>query len=412
MNIWPPLNLPAIDVNLPALKLQTSTGSVRINEAKSFTSYVCGITPYDATHLGHAATYLTFDLIHRYLIASGVDLNFVENITDIDDPLFERALRDKQSWSDLAESQIALFTSDMSALRILPPNSYISVTQAITDIIEAIASLIEGGYTYQIAGDTYFRISKFLDALTISQEQALEIFAERGGDPERAGKESPLDPILWIANKPGEPSWESPMGLGRPGWHIECPVIALKYLVGENYLKASKDREYEINLQGGGSDLIFPHHFMTAAIGKALTTKEFAESYVHTGMVGLDGEKMSKSKGNLVLVSKLLAAGFDAMEIRHALLSEHFAADRMWSMQKILDSRERVTLLRDSLSKVDVAPTTELLEFLASDLADNLDTPSALNRLDEWSKATQSGATGGSAGELSRFLDTILGLAL
>jgi L-cysteine:1D-myo-inositol 2-amino-2-deoxy-alpha-D-glucopyranoside ligase len=412
VNIWPPLNLPKIDIDLPELEILTSTGLVKIDEKASFTSFVCGITPYDATHLGHAATYLTFDLIHRYLVASGVDLNFVENITDIDDPLFERALRDNQSWSELADSQIALFTSDMSALRIIPPKSYISVTETITDIIDAINRLVESGDTYKIEGDTYFKVDKFLGGLTIPYERALVIFAERGGDPKRVGKESPLDPILWIANKPGEPSWQSPMGLGRPGWHIECSVIALKYLVGDNYLDNSSTRDFEIDLQGGGSDLIFPHHFMTAAIGKALTHKDFAKSYIHTGMVGLDGEKMSKSKGNLVLVSKLLDSGFDAMEIRHALLSQHFASDRMWSSQTILESRERIASLRKSLSKVDVAPTAELLGFLALDIADNLNTPNALKRLDEWSESTQSGATGGSAGELSRFLDAIFGLTL
>ena len=341
-----------------------------------------------------------------------MDLNFVENITDIDDPLFERALRDNQSWSELADSQIAIFASDMSALRIIPPKSYISVTETITDIIDAINRLVESGDTYKIEGDTYFKVDKFLGGLTIPYERALVIFAERGGDPKRVGKESPLDPILWIANKPGEPSWQSPMGLGRPGWHIECSVIALKYLVGDNYLDNSSTRDFEIDLQGGGSDLIFPHHFMTAAIGKALTQKDFAKSYIHTGMVGLDGEKMSKSKGNLVLVSKLLDSGFDAMEIRHALLSQHFASDRMWSSQTILESRERIASLRKSLSKVDVAPTAELLGFLALDIADNLNTPNALKRLDEWSESTQSGATGGSAGELSRFLDAIFGLTL
>ena len=151
---------------------------------------------------------------------------------------------------------------------------------------------------------------------------------------------------------------------------------------------------------------------MTAAIGKALTHKDFAKSYIHAGMVCLDVEKMSKSKGNLVLVSKLLDSGFDAMEIRHALLSQHFASDRMWSSQTILESRERMASLRKSLSKVDVAPTAELLGFLALDIADNLNTPNALKRLDEWSESTQSGATGGSAGELSRFLDAIFGLTL
>ena len=240
MKTWPQLAIPPIDIALPTLTLKSTSGAKSFdNLHQDFRMYVCGITPYDATHLGHAATYLTFDLINRYQILSGKRTLFVENITDIDDPLFERANRDKQSWQELGNSQVALFTSDMTALRILPPQAYVSVTEAMPSIIRAIELLSDKGFTYECSGNIYFKSSTFLKDLPIPYQDALEIFAERGGDPLTAGKESPLDPILWVAHKAGEPAWESKLGLGRPGWHVECTVIALENLLGPNYLKVS-----------------------------------------------------------------------------------------------------------------------------------------------------------------------------
>jgi len=418
MRIWPEIEIPKTNRSLPKLKLQHTSGTsnadsnVDVHSSNDFKMYVCGITPYDATHLGHAATYLTFDLINRYLQLSGTRVNFVENITDIDDPLFERAKRDNQSWLELGESQVALFTGDMSALRILPPSKYVAVTEAMDSIIFAIERLAENNFTYQLGQNYYFRIESFLKALNLKEEEALAIFAERGGDPNLSGKEHPLDPMLWVGNKDGEPGWNSKLGFGRPGWHIECTVIALENLLGENYLNMGQNLQHGIDLQGGGSDLIFPHHFMTAAIGKALCGFDFAQSYLHAGMVGLDGEKMSKSKGNLVLVSELLKSGYDPMVIRHALLSEHFAEDRMWHVETLNNSQNRVANLRSALSRIEVAPTDLVIDDIATAIANNLDTPSSLKRLDQWALDTQQGATGGSVGELSRFMDAALGLAL
>jgi L-cysteine:1D-myo-inositol 2-amino-2-deoxy-alpha-D-glucopyranoside ligase len=374
--------------------------------------YVCGITPYDATHLGHAATYLTFDLVNRYLRLSGEAVDFVENITDIDDPLFERAKRDNQSWLELGDSQIALFESDMTNLRILPPKDYVAVTEAMSSIIKAIEFLIESGATYELAGNIYFRISPYLADLPVSVDEALKIFAERGGDPERTGKENALDPILWIANKDNEPGWNSKMGFGRPGWHIECSVIALENLIGKDYLNPKLAIDKTISLQGGGTDLIYPHHFMSSALAKALTGSEFAYSYLHAAMVGLDGEKMSKSKGNLVFVSKLLNEGVDAMVLRHALLSEKYDKDRMWTSQTLEKSQERVSSVRSALSRIECAPTDEVIKLIAHNIADDLNTPAALKLLDNWALATFNGEVGGSVGELSRFIDAALGLAL
>ena len=413
MSNWPTLDISEWHQELPLLSLNLTSGQLdKTGKNEIFKMYVCGITPYDATHLGHAATYLTFDLINRYLRLSGAAIDFVENITDIDDPLFERAKRDNQSWSTLGESQVALFESDMTSLRILPPKNYVAVTQAMSSIIEAIEFLVQKGLTYELSGNIYFRITPYLSELPVSLDEALVIFAQRGGDPERVGKENALDPILWISNKDGEPGWESQMGFGRPGWHIECSVIALENLVGKDYLDESSTSSKTIALQGGGSDLIFPHHFMSAALAKALTNSNFADAYLHAAMVGLDGEKMSKSKGNLVFVSKLLVEGVDPMVLRHALLSEKYSEDRMWHSETLQHSEERVANLRSALSRIECAPTDEVIKAIARDIAADLNTPAALESLDKWALATFNGEMGGSVGELSRFIDLSLGLAL
>ncbi len=413
MSNWPAVTIPRTDLIMPTLRIKTTSGTFNAEDSKNvFRMYVCGITPYDATHLGHAATYLTFDLINRYLQLAGHKVDFVENITDIDDPLFERAKRDNQSWEELGESQVALFESDMASFRVLPPKDYVAVTDAMDSIIFAIEKLVSDGFTYELNGNIYFRIAAHLPLLTIPIDEATSIFAQRGGDPSTPGKENALDPIVWVANKDNEPGWSSKMGFGRPGWHVECSVIALENLIGRNYLAGTIKSDFAINLQGGGSDLIFPHHFMTAAIGKALTDTEFASAYVHAGMVGLDGEKMSKSKGNLVLVSNLLKAGIDPMVIRHALLSENYSSDRMWHEKTLQKSEVRIARIRSALARIEVAPTEKVISEIAANIANNLDTPEALLALDDWAEQTERGEIGGSVGELSRFIDAALGLAL
>jgi len=410
---WPTLEVTKWHNSLPPLNLRLTSGHLEKFETEStFRMYVCGITPYDATHLGHAATYLTFDLINRYLRLSGMKVDFVENITDIDDPLFERAKRDNQSWLDLGNSQIALFENDMTNLRVLPPKNYVAVTDAMASIISAIEKLVEKGFTYDISGNVYFRIAPFLQSLPIPSDEALRIFAERGGDPGRVGKENPLDPILWIANKDDEPGWNSKIGFGRPGWHIECSVIALENLIGSDYLNQEIAKSRTINLQGGGTDLIFPHHFMSSALAKALTGEDFADAYLHAAMVGLDGEKMSKSKGNLVFVSRLLDDGVDPMVLRHALLSEKYSEDRMWSAETLTLSAGRVLTVRSALSRIECAPTDQVIDLIANSIANDLDSPTALQILDKWASDSINGETGGSVGELSRFIDASLGLAL
>ena len=321
MNSWASVAVPTLAhlKDLPALSLtDTATSKKKSLPTKStYRMYVCGITPYDATHLGHAATYLTFDLINRFLRATGAEVLYVQNITDIDDPLLERANRDGLDWSELAHQQIDLFRGDMVDLRVIPPAHYIGAVEAIPLVVKAISELQEQASVYTVDTDLYFAVksdSRFGSRSNLSHNEMLEIFSQRGGDPNREGKTEPLDCLVWMSQRVNEPGWESILGKGRPGWHIECTAIALKYL------DPSDLDEELIDIQGGGSDLIFPHHEMCAAQAHVITGKELASTYVHAGMIGLDGEKMSKSKGNLVFVSRLVASGVDPMAIRWALI--------------------------------------------------------------------------------------------
>ncbi len=413
MNSWASVAIPPLGegLELPPLQLMdTARASITPFPEKSlYRIYVCGITPYDATHLGHAATYLTFDLINRYLRARGAEVRFVQNITDIDDPLLERAIRDNVDWRQLAQSQIDLFRGDMVNLHILPPDHYIGVVEAMDLVTKSISILAERATTYTVDKDLYFSVradSQFGTRSHYSEEKMLEIFAERGGDPSRSGKQDPLDALLWLGHREGEPSWESPHGDGRPGWHIECCAIALHYLEPDSTSVTS------IDIQGGGSDLIFPHHEMSAAQAKILQGREFASHYVHSGMIGLDGVKMSKSLGNLVFVSKLVEAGINPMSIRWALMESHYSTDRSWSDELLQDSIAWIDRLRRALSMMEVAPTAPVIRNIASALSNNLDTPAALSELKKWIIASENQSDGGEAGELSRAIDAILGLAI
>jgi L-cysteine:1D-myo-inositol 2-amino-2-deoxy-alpha-D-glucopyranoside ligase len=413
MRAWPDVYLPELPArfSVPQLSLfNTATQKVEPLPKKSlYRMYVCGITPYDATHLGHAATYLTFDLINRFLRATGAQVDFVQNITDIDDPLLERAHRDGVDWKDLAQSQIDLFRGDMTDLHVIPPKDYIGVVEAMTLVVDAVQKLKNANTTYEVASDIYYRVhsdSEFGERSHYSQEKMLEIFAERGGDPQKPGKEDPLDALVWLSQRDGEPGWPSPFGPGRPGWHIECCAIALHYLDPD-----SKD-EYAIDIQGGGSDLIFPHHEMSAAQSRSINNQKFARSYVHAGMIGLDGEKMSKSLGNLVFVSKLISAGINPASIRWALMGHQYSSDLMWSDSLIQKASIDIERLQLNLARMEVAPTDLVIQEILDALSKNLDTPRVLASIKTWMDETEAGVTGGVAGELSRALDTLLGITL
>lgn len=413
MNSWSEVSIPSslATHDFPALHLHDTASAKKkaIAEKPLYRMYVCGITPYDATHLGHAATYLTFDLINRYLRATGAQVNYVQNITDIDDPLLERAQRDGIDWKDLAHQQIDLFRSDMEHLRVIPPAHYIGAVEAIPLVIEAIDDLNDQLSIYKVDTDYYFSVHKddrFGARSHLSQKEMLSIFSERGGDPLREGKKDPLDCLVWMSQRPNEPGWDSSLGLGRPGWHIECTAIALKYLVPADL------EETLIDIQGGGSDLVFPHHEMCASQARVITGKELAAIYVHAGMIGLDGEKMSKSKGNLVFVSRLVASGTDPMAIRWALMSDHYRSNRMWSDELLYKAEVELAQVRKALHHAEVAETEAVIKEIIEALCDDLDTPKVLSTLVDWSTATLSGEQGGSSQQLLNFLDALLGLKL
>jgi L-cysteine:1D-myo-inositol 2-amino-2-deoxy-alpha-D-glucopyranoside ligase len=413
MKSWPEVYIPTIDskYDFPELSLlNTATNSIQVlPRKKMYRMYVCGITPYDSTHLGHAATYLSFDLINRYLRATGSKVLYVQNITDIDDPLLERANRDGVDWQELAQSQIDLFRSDMTALHVLPPENYIGAVEAIPLVTKKIEELKSADAIYGVNEDLYFRVHSDPDFGTrshLSKEESLKIFAERGGDPDRAGKENPLDSLVWLAQRPNEPGWPSVHGQGRPGWHIECCAIALNYLLPE------QDSDFLIDIQGGGSDLIFPHHEMSAAQARVSTGRSFAQFYVHTGMIGLDGQKMSKSLGNLVFVSTLVRSGVNPMAIRCALMMHGYAADRMWDDELLLTAQSFLDSLTLALSQNQCAPTSNLIQEIIQALSNNLDTQKVFVLLQDWISKSAKGAEGGNPGELSRTLDALLGVAI
>lgn len=407
---WPDAYMPPAlaGIKHPTLQLFDSYKGKKVDILGEQSSiYICGITPYDATHMGHAATYLTFDLVNRYLRASGKNVSFVENITDVDDPLLERATRDNQDWRELAESQIELFREDMTSLGVLPPNAYRGVIESMDEIISTVEEMIATGRSYILDGDIYLDLNQVdgaIENLPLALDQALKIFEERGGDPARVGKRHALDPLLWKARKGDDPFWEAPFGQGRPGWHIECTAIALK-----NLPNASST---SITLQAGGSDLIFPHHYMTALQAKALTGVEFASCYSHAGMIGLDGEKMSKSKGNLVFVSKLRQEGVSPALIRIALFTDRYTTDRMWSRELLDDANKLLARLLSALSRQEVAPTFEVVQEIVNAISDDLNTPKVFELLNSWCLKTEEGEVGGSPGEISRALDTYLGITL
>ncbi len=390
------------------LKSTATNTLVELPVDRDIRMYVCGITPYDSTHLGHAATYIAFDLVNRYIRSSGQKMHFVENITDIDDPLLVRAKRDNVSWQSLATSQIELFRGDMTDLHVIPPQNFIGAVESIPLVVDAVAVMKERGAVYELEDDLYFRVNsdeKFGTRSHLTKENMIGIARERGGDPDRSGKEDPLDALLWMQQRPDEPGWPSPYGTGRPGWHIECCAIAL------HYLHNSKEDPYCIDIQGGGNDLQFPHHEIGASQARILGGKDFARIYMHAGMIGLDGEKMSKSKGNLVLVSTLVSQGTDPMAIRLALLTGHYSHDRMWDSQLLSDAQTLLVRLRSCLSREEVATTSSVVATIIALLANDLDTPGVIEKLKQWCEETEAGAIGGSAGELSRALDALLGIA-
>ena len=339
------------------------------------TLYACGITPYDATHMGHAATYTAWDLLVRAWLdavpetpegqqpSARYSVSYVQNVTDVDDPLLERADRDGEDWRELARREIQRYRGDMEALRVLPPDHLIGAVEALPVIDRFSARMADRGALYDVDEDVYFAKSSDQEFGALSgpgtacgydPAAMAELSAERGGDPDRAGKKDPLDVLVWRAERPGEPAWESRFGRGRPGWHVECAAIATEYL----------GRAFDI--QAGGSDLVFPHHEMSASHARvALGAGAFARVYVHAGMVSYQGEKMSKSLGNLVFVSRLVADGTDPMAIRLALVAHHYRSDWEWTDAVLGAAQARLDRWRAALARAEAAPPGQAQPELA-----------------------------------------------
>jgi L-cysteine:1D-myo-inositol 2-amino-2-deoxy-alpha-D-glucopyranoside ligase len=426
MDSWRAARFPELPGRAPATRIRdTSSGRlVTAAAGRVATLYACGITPYDATHIGHAATFIAWDLLVRSWRDAGHEVSYVQNVTDVDDPLLERATRDGVGWRDLADREIARYRADMQALRVLPPDHYVGAVEALGVIERFNQLLADRGALYDLDGDIYFTRSAdaaFGTVAGLDPPTMLVLAAERGGDPGRAGKKDPLDPVVWVAARPGEPAWESGFGSGRPGWHVECAAIAAEYL-GVSF-----------DVQAGGTDLAFPHHEMSAsharvALGgtRGPAGPVFARSYAHAGMVRLDGEKMSKSRGNLVFVSRLLAAGTDPMAIRLAIIAHHYAEDWDWTEQGLAAAGARLARWRRALSLATTAipgssgppsPETpsaaapsaaapsaaavsarsDVLGLVRARLADDLDAPGAIAAVDSWAAAVIAAAGSPSA---------------
>ncbi len=395
MESWHRPSIPQLPGHGPEPRLRdTATGAIRPAatgpDQDSATIYACGITPYDATHIGHAATFTAWDLLIRAWLDAGRAVTYIQNVTDVDDPLLERAERDGEDWRDLADREIQRFRGDMVALGLIPPADLIGAVEAIPLIDRFAGRLADRGSLYDLDGDIYFarEADPEFGALSgpgtvpdLGLPQMVELLAERGGDPDRPGKKDPLDVIVWRAERPGEPAWDSRFGRGRPGWHVECAAIATDYL-GPAF-----------DVQAGGFDLVFPHHEMSASHSRVAFAgypgHVFARVYAHAGMVGLDGEKMSKSLGNLVFVSRLIEDGEDSMAVRLALLAHHYRENWEWTAGGLSEARDRLARWRsaaaaalDGLAPHGTARAT--LAGIRERLADDLDAPGALAAVDRW----------------------------
>lgn len=344
--------------------------------------YVCGVTPYDTTHLGHAFTYISYDVLIRYLKYKGYDVDYVQNVTDIDDDVLKRAKQVGKNWKELGEFWTKRFLDDIKELNILSPTHYVKATASIDSMIRIIEVLISKGFAYECKGNVYFEVKKFKNYGQLSHydhKQMLIIAQERGGHPDDPFKKDPLDFLLWQKSRPkddqhpadNEPFWESPWSKGRPGWHIECSAMIYRYL-GD-----------QIDIHGGGRDLIFPHHESEIAQMESFSGKKpFVKYWVHTAMLIYEGEKMSKSLGNLVMVKDLLAK-HSANSIRYLLLSHHYRIP--WEffdneittaeiMVKVIEKAARLPIKYDEKCK----PDDKYIKEFETHMDNDLDTPSSL----------------------------------
>lgn len=330
--------------------------------------YTCGITPYDATHLGHASTFLMYDIVQRRLIDLGHTVKCVRNVTDVDDPLFAKARELGVHYLDLAAGEEARFNRDMVALNALPVFSTPRASSAITDIRKFIGEVLDRGFAYAAGGSVYFDVTKFPsfgDVSHYSHEQMIEFARQRGGNVDDPHKRNPLDFVLWHPSAEDEPAWDTAWGAGRPGWHIECSALALREL------------GTTIDLHGGGSDLIFPHHECERAQSEAATGETFVKHWMHVAMVFKDGEKMSKSLGNLVFVDKLRTE-WDPRSIRMAIIEHSYRREWEWDDELMPRNHKRLESWKGSVG----GTASDVLEQVRACLDDDLDTPGAVAAID------------------------------
>jgi L-cysteine:1D-myo-inositol 2-amino-2-deoxy-alpha-D-glucopyranoside ligase len=356
------------------------------------TMYTCGITPYDATHLGHAATYVTYDVLQRRLRDLGHETRCVRNVTDVDDDLLRKARELGVHYLDLAAAETARFDADMDALNVVECWSEPRATSAIADIRGFIGMVLERGHAYVSGGAVYFDVSTvdtFGQISHFSREEMIELARQHGGNPEDPNKRDPLDFVLWQPSAPDEPAWESLWGPGRPGWHIECSALALREL------------DTTIDLHGGGSDLIFPHHECEAAQSEAATGVPFVRHWMHQAMVRMDGEKMSKSLGNLVFISELRKT-FDTRAIRLGILAHHYRDSWSWNDDIMPIAARRLETWISVTTAEGASDSAAALAEVRSRLDDDLDTPGAVAVID--AAAARGEGVGSAATLLGVFL--------
>jgi L-cysteine:1D-myo-inositol 2-amino-2-deoxy-alpha-D-glucopyranoside ligase len=348
---------------------------VPFEPGRDVTLYSCGITPYDAAHVGHAQVFLTFDLVQRRLLDAGHRPKLVRNITDVDDDILRKARELGVHYLDLAAEEMARFDAHMSALNLLPVASEPRATSAIPEILSLVGSVLESGHAYESGGAVYFDVRRFApfgQLSHLSRPEMLRLAAERGGNPDDPHKRDPLDFVLWQPSAPDEPAWQSRWGPGRPGWHVECSALAMREL------------GTTVDLHGGGTDLIFPHHECEAAQSESVTGTTFCRHWLHVGMVGLDGTKMSKSLGNLVFVGDLLK-DWEPEAIRLALLGHHYRADWDWRAADLEEAAERLERWRSTAGRAGGA--AQALDAVRARLDDDLDAPGAVQALDDAARA-------------------------
>jgi len=373
--------------------------------------YVCGITPYDTTHIGHAFTFLTFDIVVRLLRAKGRTVTYVQNVTDIDDDILRRARETGQPWDELGRQEIDKYLADLRDLNALPFDHYVRATDHIAEMLGLIATLVAMEHAYEVNGSVYFSVDSDPDFGTLShldRSEMLPIANERGNNPADPNKRDPLDFVLWQAGAPGEPIWDSPYGPGRPGWHIECSAMATRYL-GPT-----------IDIHGGGEDLVFPHHECEIAQSELATGKRpFSRFWCHVAMVDYQGEKMSKSLGNLVLIRDVLET-YSADALRLYLFSNHYRARWEYLESEMDEWASAAADLQEAADfpasgvaeEVDVSASRE--RFLNA-MDDDLNTPAAIEALMEIGRAILEAPEEDDIGRAQshlRELGAILGLTL